>query len=414
MKCIEELANKENYPALIAMEKKPERRLLSVFLALLDTVPLLRGKILEHCNYRSGRSCQYFSVMEPSYLSHKYLDGRPDGLISCTRGTNAWSALVEAKAGNSEIRPDQIQGYCELASQLDIPAVISISNQFGKDHVELPYHLSPQKRKKREVYHFAWAELRTLIVTYLDELSELNNAEKSIINHALRFMWSDESGITTYDAMPANWPKFVQSSGTELGFGTNTSGVTEIVHGWQQERRDLLAKLILATRKEISIKHAGGARTDPETRVKYERNLLANEYLLQSIYVFKQSKAELHILSNLRGLKTSVALDFLPPENKKAKASVSWLIKAVEPFLSKNVVVSFDWKGRADDTTLPLEKLMAEPSIAYEGQSDAPKTIRLIREVHDVRRFKSRTKLIEDLESTALDLVSDCLSAELL
>jgi hypothetical protein len=414
LKAISELTSKTNRPRLIPSFKQTERKLLSIFMAVLEIVPELRGGFLELCGYRSGKTCSYQSFMEPEYSSAKIPDFRPDGLIVCTRGATNWTAFIEAKAEKKKIRPEQIQNYAELANQLSVENIITISNEFAREPQELPYSLASSKRKRRNVYHFAWAEIRTFLELFRDDNKKLSPAESAIIQHCLEYMWEKLSGVLTFDAMPQDWPKFVESSGTALGFSTQTAGVTEIVHGWQQERRDLGAKLIHKTRKSIELRHGAGARADQEQRLKFDRKELAEGYKLSTAYMFKKSRARLRILADLRSCKISAAIEFLPPSDKKAKACVTWIASALRESSLGDAKISFDWKGRGPDSIGTVLELLTQPESSYEGQKDSPKKIRIIRECQDVRRFKSKTRFIEDLEKLALGIVADVDAAGLL
>ncbi len=404
MKAIDEITSLENQPRLIPISKQTERRLLSVFMALLDLVPVIRSDFLAKCGFGAGKTSSVQSHMEVSYSSPKLPDVRPDGLIACKRGSTTWGAFIEAKAEGKLIRPDQIQDYADLAAALDLNAIITLSNEFALSPSELPYHIAMNKRRKRDIFHFAWADLRTFLETYRNS-GVLSEIELKILTECLRFFWDASSGIATYDAMPVRWPEFVQAAGIALGFGTKTQGITEIVHGWQQERRDLCSKLTYETGLDVQLTHAAGARADQEERLDFDRRALADEYVLSASYGFKGSKAQLTTLAELQSCRTSVAMQFLPPPDKKARAVVSWFLSAVEGSDWEGATVSFDWKGRNQKRTFNIADLRTNPDEAFEGQKDAPKSIRVVRSIHDVRRFKSRKKFIEDVESLTVNML---------
>jgi hypothetical protein len=205
--------------------------------------------------------------------------------------------------------------------------------------------------------------------------------------------------------MPTKWPEFVQAAGIALGFGTKTQGITEIVHGWQQERRDLCSKLTYQTGLDVHLIHAAGARADQEERLSSDRKALADEYILSAHYAFKGSKAQLTTLAELQSCRTSVALQFRPPPDKKARAVVNWFLNAVDNDDWQDATVSFDWKGRNQKRTFTISELRANPDEAFEGQKDAPKSIRVMKSIHDVRRFKSRKKFIEDVEALTIAML---------
>lgn len=406
MRSVDELASNNNNPRLVPTFKQPERNLLSVFMSLVEIVPLVRGEFLKMCGYPSGRTCNYQGHMEVSYNGHKMPDVRPDGLFACQRGSNEWAAFIEAKAGKSPIRPEQIIEYLAMAAQVDVGTVITISNEFARTPTELPYHIAANKLRKCAVFHFAWADIRTFLEG-LKSNPDLGEVEAKVLSECLDFLWQETSGILTYDAMPPDWPKFVESSGTALGFGSKTAGITDIVHGWLQERRDLCSKLVHETGLEVDLGHEAGVRADKDLRLKVDRKMLADEYRLSGQYIFKRSKVKLNLLADLRACKTTLTLEISPPPNKKAKAIVNWVVAQFEVMDIADSYVFFDWKGRGKTSAIPVTELLANPEIAYEGQKDAPKSIHIIRDKHDVRRFKSRKLFIEDLEALTLSTMKE-------
>lgn len=406
MRVLDELGERSAKPRLIPLFKQPERRLLSVFMSLLEICPTVRGYFLSKCGYGSGKTCKLTSRMEVSFASPKLAGVRPDGLLVCQRGKSNWSAFIEAKAEASPIRSEQIQDYAQLASVLDVDAVITISNEFATTAEQLPYHISHSRRKKRDIYHFSWADIRTMLER-IKSNEVIENTELLVLDECLEFFWSEGSGVRTYDAMPVRWPDFVQSAGVPLGFSTKTQGITEIIHGWQQERRDLSSKLAHLSQASVHMVHAAGVRSKPEDRLAHDRKMLADLYVLEACYAFEHSKTRLSIQSDLKACRTSVALQIQPLAGKKAKGVVTWLITSLRDFELSNADISFDWKGQNMDRTLPLSDLVSYPEQAFMDRKEAPKNIRIVAGIQDVRRFKSRKKFIEDVEGLAISMLNN-------
>jgi len=414
VKAVDELAqNEDSFPRLIPVSKQTERRLLSVFMSLLDLVPVIRAEFLAMCGYGAGKTSSTQSFMEVSYSSPRLSDVRPDGLIACQRGSTKWQAFVEAKAEKKGIRPEQIADYAELAAALDVDAIITISNEFAFSPTELPYHLAAAKRRKRDIYHFAWADIRTFLEGFRND-EKLTPLERALLSECLRYFWEPGTGVLTYDSMPESWPKFVEAAGVALGFGTKTPGITEIVHGWQQERRDLCSKLTHMTGHDVRLRHLAGARATPEERLSHDRKALAGEYTLTAAYSIPKGKATLTTVTELQSRRINVTLDIPPPENKKARASVSWLISSTESDCWNCRNVLFDWKGHGEKQAHSIAALRDYPDVAFEGQKDAPKSIRIMHSLHDVRRFKSRKKFIEDVEEATTKMMQEALAAGLI
>ncbi len=131
VKAITNLVSENNRPQLIPAFGKSERKLLSVFMAIMDIVPEFRGEILKLCGYNSGKTSQYISYMEPQYNSHNLPSHRPDGLVVCARGSSHWTAFIEAKSEDNKIRSEQILDYADLANKLGSGPIKIQDSLFG-------------------------------------------------------------------------------------------------------------------------------------------------------------------------------------------------------------------------------------------------------------------------------------------
>ena len=406
MEFLNELSETVAKPKLIPMQKQPERRLLSVFMSLVELSSEVRGQFFDMCGYGAGRTCSLQSYMEVSYNKSKYSDVRPDGLVFAKRGSNTWSAFIEAKARTSKIRPEQIIDYIDLAASVDVDAVISISNEFARSPEELPYTIPLGKMKKRSVYHFAWADIRTFLERVKHQ-ANLEALEAAVLDQCLEFFWHDDSGVSTFDKMPQDWPKFVDSARTGVGFSTKTPGITEIVHAWQQERRDLCSKLSHTTKQSVELRHSAGVRSTPDQRLKEDRARLANQYELEARYYFKETKSELVVTADLVNRKITFSLSISAPENKKAKASITWLTETASGLSVSPLDIVVTWKGRGQVSSFALDDLRSEPEAAWAGQKERPRGIQIITSLQSAADFRSAKKFIASLEGRAGELVSD-------
>lgn len=406
VKAIDKLSNNKNIPQLIPVFEKRERKLLSVFMAVMEIVPAFRGEILRLCDYNSGKTCQYDSYMEPQYNHRNLPSHHPDGLIVCKRGATYWSAFIEAKSDNNETRSQQVQKYADLAKKLDIDAVISISKEFALNPKELPYTLAKNKRSGREIFHLSWSEIRTSLGVFIGSTNDCNETEMQVLHHALSFMLHDKSGVKTYDMMPKNWVNFVEYASTPQGI-PRTQGLMEIIHGWQQERRDLCAKLNGVVNGGVELRHPAGIRSTPKECTTYDKKLLAKDSILKAGYSLKQSKTHFNVTSDLRACQHNFALSINSPKGKKAKATINWLCEELLNLKTSNYSIRFSWAGRDKDTTFELTKLLDDPEEAFEGRKEAPKSITITSIDKKVRRFKSRKQFIEDLEKNAIQLIKD-------
>ena len=405
MKYLEALNSPENLPRLIPNFKQTERRLLSVFLALLSISPQVRGHFLKSCGYNSGLTCKFSSAMEVSYKGSQMPELRPDGLIVCQKGKTNWAAFIEAKSEKKQIRTDQITNYLDLAKLAGVENIITISNEFARVPFEPPYHVDGKKSRSINVIHFAWADIRTSLELARNEL-DLSDVESSLVAECLEYFWDEKSGILTFDLMPEVWPGFVESASTVLGFNSNFKGFSDVVYGWQQERRDLCSKLTRLLGVDVELRHRAGVRATEKDRTNADKQDLANDYKLHANYFFKHVKRGLDVELNLHASRMIASLAIPLPRDKGARATISWLCKVLSSNPIANASLLVDWPGRGNDADLMVSRLIEEPEVVSDGQKSAPKSISLVLSRHGVRNFKSRKKVITDVEDMVLGLAS--------
>lgn len=391
---------------LIPSFKKTERRLLSVFMRILDIVPEFRGHVLELVGYGSGRTATYKSFMEPTFDLLSAPAVRPDGLLTCRRGSKDWSALIEAKADNNNVRPDQIADYCNLAKLLNVDTVISISNEFASGQGDIPYTLASSKRKGREVYHLSWSQLQAEMTMFLESNTKINDAEKMVLQEAMRYFAAKDSGVSSFDEMSISWKDFVESANTVIGFNTNTPGVADIVRDWQQERRDLCIKLNQQIGGGVESYFPAKMRKDATERRKAIREQLTRDYQLEAVYAFKETKTSLKVLADLRACSSTFIYSFDPPKGKQIRAVSTWLGKMLSSYTGNDFTVMIDWPGREPHSIHKASEIAHHPEIIIDGRKYVPKTISFVTSKQDARRFKSRKRFIEDLEAGAEELIN--------
>lgn len=391
---------------LIPSFKKTERRLLSVFMRVLDIVPEFRGQVLELVGYRGGKTSDYKSFMEPSFDLLSGPAVRPDGLICCTRGTKEWSALVEAKSDKNSIRPEQVAEYADLAKQIECDVVISISNEFSAKPEQLPYTLAKTKRKGRDVYHLSWSQLSSQMSMFVEGKNGLNDAEKMVLHEAIRFFSAKDSGVTTFNEMSPSWRDFVDSANTVIGFSNNTPGVADIVKDWLQEQRDLGIKLNEKIGGGVDVWCKPKLRNDPNERRKSIRERLTSEYQMEAIYVFKVTRTRLTVLADLKACSTTFIYEFNPPEGKQIRAFSNWLSKTFAINTGEDFKVILDWPGREPNSVYDASRIAKHPEVIIDGRNYLPRSVSIVTSVRGTRRFKSRKGFIEDLETGAVNLLN--------
>lgn len=145
----------------ILADTNRERRITSLFLALLPHIPALAADVLGAVGVRVGKRTKIESFTEVVFKEGKDINVRPDGLIIVSNSTSRWSALVEAKIGKAKLNPEQIEKYLELAKLNGIDAIITISNEFVDRADHSPVSVPKTLLHKVDLFHWSWTGIST-------------------------------------------------------------------------------------------------------------------------------------------------------------------------------------------------------------------------------------------------------------
>ena len=102
----------------------------ATLLAVFRLVPELLGNLIGDTGVRINNRTKFNAFTEVHLCKTKGpKNDRPDGFLY-VKNRNEWTAIVEAKVGNSTLSLEQVTRYAEDARANGINAVITISNEF--------------------------------------------------------------------------------------------------------------------------------------------------------------------------------------------------------------------------------------------------------------------------------------------
>lgn len=89
-------------------EREAETRATSATLAVLTVVREFSSSLLTPLGASSARKATVEAFVETSFKTKEGNVVRPDGLIRVSFGKNVWTALVEVKTGQNQLRSEQV------------------------------------------------------------------------------------------------------------------------------------------------------------------------------------------------------------------------------------------------------------------------------------------------------------------
>lgn len=389
------------FPVLADTSK--EGRTLSILLACFETVDCFGKSLLADLGIKVGARTQIQTFTEVVLKKGGDKALRPDGLIVLRSGSNTWTALVEAKVGNTDLNAEQLESYLEIAKLNGIDMLITISNQFAPLPTHHPVQLSPTSLKKAAVAHWSWMYLLTQATLQLGNDDITDREQRVILNEMVRFLLHPSAGVKGFDQMPASWTDIVGAVQTGGSISVKSDAAQEVVGAWYQETRDMSLILGRQLGQEVRVKVSRAHFRDPALRMKEDLQVLSNEHCLRSEFDVPNAAASTEICADLRKRSLFASMRIgAPADRKSTKARLTWLLKQLQKSKPEGIYIRLFWPGRGPFTQHSLLLLRETPEIAEEvGKVVSSFEIVFARDLGT--RFTQRKNFIVDIEKAIPD-----------
>lgn len=385
-----------------------EKRIASIFMAILPLVPELATQLLSTVGHRMGKRSKidaYTEVMfkdEAGPNKKSAPKDRPDALLVVHNGKNCWEALIEAKIAKEAINQNQVERYLELARTQDIDAVITISNEFVARPDHSPVVVRKTLLRKTGLYHWSWTFIRTQCEILREQ--DFDNPDKLyLLNQFLQLLEDKATGIERFAQMPDGWTEVVKMVTHKQPIPKSSGEAAEVVAGWFSELRDASLMLSREVAKPVVVKIDRNHGTDPDKRLKEGIEQLCKHQTLTGTFKVPNAAADIELQADLNAKDASVGMLLKAPQDKKrTSARVNWLLRMLKED-DPRLGIRAHWPGRRLPTHQPISILRENPDAIDETASDmAPHSFEVIMLAKLGQRFGKRV-FIEEVETLLTD-----------
>lgn len=389
-------------------DSRKEEKIVSIFLATLSVVRPFAERILDRCSIKVGKTADLRAYTEVDFPS---ADGngaqRPDGILTLSmRGKKStWTALVEAKIGNSDINEEQIHRYGEIAIQHKIDAVITLSNRLVSLPTHLPYSIPNRIANRVDFFHVSWISILTEADLILRDVEGMAAEQEFILREMVRFFKSSKSGVARFDRMSAEWKHLIAGIRMERQFRHDSPEIENTVASWHQEERDVCLILSRRIGKNVVIRLTRKYRDDASLRHRDACKSLIDTKVLRSAFKIPNAASDLEVMTDLqkRTISCSMKLD-APKDKKTARARIGWLYRQLRDVDAEGVIVRANWPGRGLTTQATLAELKDNTECLNDSRNtSAPTSFEVARIKALAGRFSGQKTFIEDLENLIPD-----------
>jgi hypothetical protein len=384
----------------VVADSGKEKRAVSILMATMIAVDEFRTAMLASIGVRAGARADLSGYTEVVFKGKDIGKDRPDGLLILNTGKSQWTALIEAKIGNSELESEQIAKYVGYAKDFGIDAVITLSNQF----VALPDHhpIQLQKSIVRSVklFHWSWMAVVTQATLVLSNDGFASPDQRYILSEALRYWCHDSAGISKFDRMNKEWRDVVDKVRNRSALNRSSPEIENTVASWHQEARDLCLLLSRRIERPVRLRLPRAHRNDPLLRLKEDCDELTKSQTLLCEFEIPGAAAPMTLCADLatRAIRCSMRLQ-APADRKRSTARVNWLLRQLRRTNPEGMYVRGYRRGRAEETECPLSVLIEDPSALDSPNTDVEPAVFEVFLVVDVGgKFSGSKTFIDAVE----------------
>ncbi|OWX99793.1 hypothetical protein [Thioclava sp. IC9] len=383
----------------VLAETSKEKRVASIFLAVMTQIPALAKEVLASTGVRVGKRTTVQAFTEVVFREKAFANCRPDGLIVIDTGRTRWSALIEAKIGKNGLDVEQVQRYVEIARAQGIDAVITVSNQFVSRADHSPVNLPKTLLRRVSLFHWSWTWLAT-ICEILGYQNAVDDTEQFYLLAQLNdFLAHPATGVERFTQMAAQWKDIVQSVANDEKLKKSSSEVEASAASWIAEERDLCLHMSshVGTRVDSIVERK--LREDPAARLKEQISSIVETHMLTSKLRVPDCASDIDLCADIARKTVSVSMTVKAPTDRKStKARLNWLLRML-PQNDERIFVRALWPGRCPPTMKPISLLREEPELIQTDNLDlVPHGFEILMIEGLGKRFGGRRTVIEDIE----------------
>lgn len=354
--------------------REAEERATSALLAVLSIVRPLSRELLSPLGASRAERASVDAYTEVIMK----LDGRrirPDGLIRVAYGKSVWSCLVEVKTGHSTLEADQINAYWDLARADGIDHILTISNELAPQPGIHPTDgLKVRANSKVGVSHLSWSAILTAALRIKQHAGVEDVEQAWILGELIRYLQHPKSGALEFGDMGPNWTAI--RDGARVGDLTKrTEGVADVSDRWDQLLRFASLRLSSEIGEDVAPVLPRGQR-DPKQRRQHLIDCLVRDGTLNGTLKIPNTAGNIEVTADLRARQICASMDISAPEDRGARARVTWLVKQLGEAPPDLMVDAFT-KGARTPITTSLGQLQENRDALLDPSKQEPNRFRL-------------------------------------
>lgn len=251
---------------------------------------------------------------------------RPDAVIRVARAGRIWTALLEVKTGTSQLRPDQIERYLDLARQQGYDAVVTLSNDLTPAGGAHPVGVDGRKLRKVALHHISWSEVLHEAQMQLAHRGVEDRLQAWLLAELIRYLTHPASGAAGFDDMGPGWV----TVRNDLAAGVLTPRdrrIGGVISSWERLVRHLGLRLTSQLGVTVGQVFPRRLATDAAARIAAGTQQLAADGALSATLRVPGAAGTITVVADLRTSRVRTVVEVDAPGDGGAKGRVGWLLR---------------------------------------------------------------------------------------
>ncbi|MGE0561283.1 MAG: hypothetical protein AB7O47_05665 [Flavobacteriales bacterium] len=298
-----------------------EMALTSIFLSSINLIKEYRDIIFKEIKLSRNGKAFYYTEAEFEGFPKSRIDGL---IIIVTKGIITDAVIFEMKSKNNNLEQTQIEAYIELAKNLKITKLVTISNEFVADPTHSPVNVKTPKNIS--MLHFSWSYFLTIgqIFLFKNDTNIEDEDQVEIMREVLYYFDNPASGISGYTQMKSGWKELSENIYGQKPLKESDTYIRDAVLSWYEEEMDM--SLLLSRKLGVLVKSTPRNINSVKTDIKK----IVKENYISGIISIKNAVSDIKINAEFERRAVNMSIKIIPPMDKGTVARISWLIKQLD------------------------------------------------------------------------------------
>ena len=322
---------------------------------------------------------------------------RPDGLIHVSTGKSDRYFFVETKTGNNELDPEQIEDYLDLAKQVGVEGVITLSNQYMPLPTLHPVQVPKSKQHGVHLYHWSWSVVLTEAIISAKHTGIKDPDQAWILNELIRFLEHPTTRVRQTPSMGPTWAEATRAVFQGHPLQAGSQQVESIVSAWYQTLRFVTLEMSAQLGRPVTVAVSRRDRVNPGERMKADCASFSQERGVTSEIEVPDAASRIKVTCDFqrRALEASMWLK-APTDKKQVRAHRTWIRNQLAKCQDANLRVVAYWPGRSPATTESLAALWSDESrLIPDAATAMPTSFEVVRFLDLGDKLSQTTKFPE-------------------